>query len=33
VFGFDVTTNGEGMMALHKREDGTLIDGLEPITC
>jgi hypothetical protein len=27
LFGFDVITDADGMMALHKRPDGTLIDG------
>ena len=31
VFGFEVTTDVDGMVALHKWEDGTAIDGLEPI--
>jgi hypothetical protein len=31
VFGFDVITDVDGMMALHKCEDGTVIDGIEPI--
>jgi hypothetical protein len=32
VFGFDVITDADAMMiALHKREDGTAIDGQEPI--
>lgn len=32
VFGFDVVTDADALMiALHKREDGTPIDGLEPI--
>jgi hypothetical protein len=32
VFGFDVITNAAALMiALHKREDGTAIEGLEPI--
>jgi hypothetical protein len=31
VFGFDVTTDADGMMALHKCEDGTVIDGMGPI--
>jgi hypothetical protein len=33
VFGFDVATDVDSMMALHKREDGTVIDGMEPIRC
>lgn len=33
VFGFDVDTDVDSMMALHKREDGTVIDGMEPIRC
>ena len=33
VFGFDVITDAEGMMALYKCEDGTVIDGMEPIRC
>jgi hypothetical protein len=28
VFGFDVITDADGMMALHKCEDGTVIDGI-----
>lgn len=32
VFGFDVITNAAALMiALHKREDGTAIEGQEPI--
>jgi len=31
VFGFDVVTDVDSMMALHKCEDGTVIDGMEPI--
>jgi hypothetical protein len=32
VFGFDVITDADALMiALHKREDGTAIDGQEPI--
>jgi hypothetical protein len=31
VFGFDVTSDVDGMIALHKLEDGTVIDGQEPI--
>jgi hypothetical protein len=31
VFGFDVITDADGMMALHKCADGTVIDGMEPI--
>ncbi len=31
VFGFDVTTDTDGMVALHKCEDRTVIDGMEPI--
>ncbi len=30
VFGFDVITDVDGMMALHKCADGTVIDGIEP---
>lgn len=30
-FGFDVTSDVDGMIALHKLEDGTEIDGQEPI--
>ena len=33
VFGFDVVTDVDSQMALHKREDGTVIDGMEPIRC
>ena len=33
VFGFDVITDADGMMALYKCEDGTVIDGMEPIRC
>jgi len=32
-FGFDVDTDVDSMVALHKREDGTVIDGMEPVTC
>jgi hypothetical protein len=31
MFGFDVISDADGMMALHKCEDGTVIDGMEPI--
>ena len=31
VFGFEVFTDVDGMFALHKCEDGTVIDGKEPI--
>jgi len=30
-FEFDVITDADGMMALHKCEDGTVYDGVEPI--
>ena len=30
VFGFDVTSDVDGMIALHKWEDGTVIDGQKP---
>lgn len=33
VFGFDVDTDVDSMVALHKYEDGTVIDGIEPIRC
>jgi hypothetical protein len=33
VFGFDVITDADCMMALHKCEDGTVIDGMGPIRC
>lgn len=33
VFGFDVDTDIDSMVALHKYEDGTVIDGIEPIRC
>jgi hypothetical protein len=33
VFGFDVDTDADGIMALHKCADGTVIDGTEPIRC
>ena len=33
VFGFDVDTDVASLVALHKREDGTVIDGMEPIRC
>lgn len=29
VFGFDVISDADGMIALHKREDGSLADGKE----
>jgi len=31
VFGFDVITDADGMMALHKCEDGRVVDEAEPI--
>ncbi|NQT12411.1 MAG: hypothetical protein HQ582_06675 [Planctomycetes bacterium] len=31
MFGFDVITDVDGMMALHKREDGRVVDETEPI--
>lgn len=31
VFGFDVASDVDGMIALHKLEDGTVIEGQEPI--
>jgi hypothetical protein len=30
-FGFEVSTDVDGMVALHKREDGIVFDGVEPI--
>ena len=31
MFGFDVVSDVDSMIALHKLEDGTVIDGQEPI--
>ncbi len=33
VFRFDVDTDVDSMVALHKCEDGTVIDGIKPIRC
>lgn len=30
-FGFEVSTDVDGMVALHKREDGSVKEGAEPI--